>query len=208
MLDRTNPTVPPMSHFARNHKPLACAAAVLALVLGWSSSATAQEDDLLRPSERPMFATFGLGPALGITGCGSGGCSSAASFTQFKLIQEFGYHFSGTGEGPALGVSIAEAFGDNVYRFQPGAKFWWDIKPSDEISLYVTPSAKLGYGLFTATSGSASLHTLNVQIGTAARMVFDDRWMAFFRPITLDTFANDDGIAFSWDVIAGGGVTF
>lgn len=166
------------------------------------------DDDVLRPSSRPMFATFGVGPSIGITGCNNSGCSTNASFTQFKLTQDFGYHFMGEGEGPALGVNVEEAFGDNVFRLQPGVKLWWDFQPSEDLGLYVAPTVKLGYGLVTATQGSYTAHAFNWQVGAALRMVLGDRGMVFVRPITLDSFVNDDGIAFSWDIVAGGGLTF
>ncbi len=69
-------------------------AAAALVLLSWSPQAKA--DSIVRPGSRPMFATFGFGPSISIASS-----FGAYTHTQMAIEQEFGYHFSGDGEGPA-----------------------------------------------------------------------------------------------------------
>ena len=171
---------------------LAIAAALL------TSTIESRAQDLVEPSTNPMWASLSLGPAIGV-----------ANFptTQFKLTQEFGYHFSGEGEGPALGLSIGESFGDGVFVFQPGPKFWWDIQIMDDLGIYVTPQAQVGYGLLTGFG--ATSHNFNWLFGVEGRVVLGDRGIVTFRPLSFDFFAGDVAdVVVRYDLMFGGGVTF
>lgn len=146
-----------------------------------------------------MWAAMSLGPAIFLVPGGG--------FTQFKLEQEFGYHFSGDSSGPALGANIGESFGSGVFLFTPGAKFWWDIQPSSDYAIYITPAVKLGYAL--GVNGAAA-HAFNWSVGAEGRVILGDRGLIFFRPFTLDMYAGDfiDTFAMRYDLMFGGGVTF
>src|SRR5687768_9804781 len=87
------------------------------LLLGAGDARAEEDAPVLGPGTQPMFVEAGLGPSIFMGASGEGG-SVQGGFTQFKLWQEFGYHFSGTADGPAIGVNIEEAFIENV-RFQP-----------------------------------------------------------------------------------------
>jgi hypothetical protein len=90
-------------------------------------------------------------------------------------------------------------------------KLWWDIQPSDELALYISPTLKAGYALFHVDAGpfgDATDHAFNAQAGVAGRLVLGDRGMIFFRPFTLDTFIDEDGVLLTYDVMIGGAVTF
>jgi hypothetical protein len=196
-------------------------ASFLALLLTtWSASAAPSdsppdsqpdEDSVVRPSTRPFVVSVGLGPSLGIVGCSDSGCDSASRFNQFKLTQDFGYHFFGEGEGPALGFSIEEAFGDNVLRIQPGLKFWWDIQAVEDVGFYIAPFIKAGYTYFSVDLGpfgEFSDHAFNPQAGLALHLALADRGQLVLRPVVIDMFINDDGVGVTYDIMAGGGVTF
>lgn len=190
---------------------LAVTLALATLTLAEDVQAQSPDNGVLRPSSRPTYAAFGIGPSFGLTACGESGCGDATALTQVKLAQEIGWHVSGDGEGFALGASVEEAFGDNIFRFQPGFKMWWDIQPSQKLALYIAPTLKVGYALFSADAGplgSATDHAFNAQVGVAGRLVLGDRGMLFFRPITIDTFTTEDGVLLTYDVMIGGGVTF
>jgi hypothetical protein len=170
------------------------ASLVAASVLTAAATAHA-EDDLIAPGTRPMWAALALGPAIGIKPSG---------VTQFKLEQEFGYHFQGDSSGPAVGFNIGESFGDGLTVIQPGGKFWWDIAILEDKAIYLSPSAKLGYGGFF---GGGSFHTFNWQLAVEGKVVLADRAVLYFRPFALDFFAGSEFVV-RYDIMFGGGVTF
>jgi hypothetical protein len=180
------------------NRPLVATA--VALFVSATSPESAEAQDILAPGTRPMFAALGLGPAILVA-------PSSGGFTQFKLEQEFGYHFSGDSSGPALGLAISESFGGGGFIFQPGPKFWWDIQIGD-YAIYVSPQAKLGYALI---SGGGTAHAFNWQLGAEGRIILGDRGLLFFRPLAFDFFAGDaigGSFAMRYDLMFGGGVTF
>jgi len=173
------------------------AAFALTTILTTFSTGEARAD-MLDPGTRPAFATFALGPAIGVVDF---------PITQFKLEQELGYHFSGDSSGPALGLSIGESFGGGFgsnFVFQPGMKFWYDIQITD-MAIYIAPQARIGYvGYF----GAGDSHGFNFGFGAEGKVILGDRGVLFFRPFTLDMMANDFGFVMRYDLMFGGGVTF
>jgi hypothetical protein len=159
--------------------------------------------ELLRAGSHPMFVEAGLGPSIFMGASGNGG-SAEGGFTQFKLWQEFGYHFSGTASGPAIGVNVEEAFVQS-FRFQPGVKAWWDI-PVGDFGLYLTPSAKLGYSGTFVEGGAA--HHFNIHAGFRGKLLLGDTGSVFFQPIGVDMLAGDMGFGAFWDLMLGGGFIF
>lgn len=175
--------------------------------------------EILQPSTRPFFFTGGIGPSIlmagdyglgwGHRGCYGylGGCYRGAD-AQFMLQLEFGYHFSGDGEGPALGAGLDMGFGGN-FRVEPGVKFWYDIEIAD-MAIYVTPYAQLGYGFV-----QPDYHAFNIQFGASCRIVLGDRGMLYMTPVGIDLDpgghsrgGNGSGILATWNIMFGGGVTF
>lgn len=178
-----------------------------------------EDDDsnALAPSTRPWLAEFGVGPNIWMLACGRTGfaggfgCTSADGTTQVKMRQVVGYHFSGDGEGFAMGLSLEEAFGSSVFRFQPGLRLWGDIPVADDLAVYVTPYGQLGYSLWHVSFGgfgSATAHFFNWQLGAKARIVLGDRWELSFTPVGFDWAANDDGMLWTYDISFGFGATF
>lgn len=163
------------------------------------SAGEARAQDLLEPGTRPMWAALAFGPAIGVVDF---------PVTQFKLEQEFGYHFSGDSSGPAIGANIGESFAGagNFVVFQPGAKFWWDFQILDDMAIYVSPNAKVGYAGFFGGGGSA--HAFNWELAVEGKVLLGDRGLVFFRPLGLDMFASENGFIMRYDLMFGGGVTF
>jgi hypothetical protein len=173
------------------------ATAVALCSLAWAGVSSAQ--GMLEPGTRPMFVDVGLGPAILVLPGGG--------FTQFKLEQEFGYHFSGDSAGPAIGIAISESFGGSSFIFQPGPKFWYDIQLGDN-AIYISPQGKLGYALISA---GGTGHAFNWQFGLEGKLILGDRGLIFFRPLAFDFFAGDVGsesFLMRYDLMFGGGVTF
>ena len=184
---------------------------VLFSVLALGSVARADEiPTVLRPGTHPWYSGVDLGGAIG----------AYHSSSQFKLGQFIGYHFSGHGAGPALGFDIQESFGSNITTLELGPKFLWDIPIIRNLGLYLTPSAMIGYtyvdvssrrvcfgyyGCYSGGGGSAS--AFDLQFGFEGKLMLADRAFVFFRPITADLWIRST-MAFRWDIMAGGGVTF
>jgi len=189
-------------------------AASLALALLLASSTASAVPDVLRPGTRPMWFSGGLGPTFfGLAHAGGSRWSGHRDWyhNRFKLALDFGYHFSGDFEGPAIGACIEQGFDDYWYLFNPGFKFWWDIMPKDDLGLYIAPFGKAGFALGTVYGHDADAFAFNLAVGAEGRLILGDRGMVFVRPIQLDTFLGDFyGTTFimSYDILVGGGVTF
>lgn len=171
-------------------------AALAAAASPISSAAHAQTGDALRPGTRPMFATFGVGPAAGLSG----------SVTQLKIAEAFGYHLSGDSSGLAIGVELQQSFGSSIFALEMGPKAWFDIQPIANLGFYLSPSVMLGFGYASASFGGSAAG-FDMQFGFEGKLIINDRGLVFFRPFTLDITVGD-GTAVRWDVMFGGGVTF
>ncbi len=167
--------------------------------------------DVLRPGTRPMWVDLAFGPDFhGISGGRRPPGFRGRDFdARFALGVDFGYHFEGTFEGPAIGASLEQTFGKGFYTINPAGKFWWDIMIAD-MGIYAAPFAKLGYMLGTASGNSA--HAFNIGIGGEGRVVLDDRWLALLRLPQIDLLIGDniggDTVSVNVHVMIGGGVTF
>jgi hypothetical protein len=167
--------------------------------------------DILRPSTRPMWGVLGFGPDLfdlDLGGRGAPGARRQGFVTRFSVVADFGWHFDGSGEGPAIGGTVEQTFGSGLYTFSPGGKFWWDIEIAD-MAIYVAPFGKVGYVL--GSGGGSFVHGLNLGFGAEGRVVLDDRWMLIARPAAIDLFIGDfggDNLVVNASFIIGGGATF
>lgn len=167
--------------------------------------------NILRPSTRPMWLVGGIGPSLydlNFGGRPAPGQARRDFFTRVLITADFGYHFDGGGEGPAIGAALEQTIGSGLYTFNPAAKFWWDIEIAD-MAIYVAPFAKAGYVLGSA--GGSLAHGFNLGFGAEGRVVLDDRWMLFARPAQIDLIFGDfagDNFTASASFVIGGGATF
>lgn len=156
---------------------------------------------VVRPSTRPWFATFGFGPAIKIDDLPN----------QFKIEQVIGYHFMGTGEGPALGGAVFQAFGDEVFNIGLGLRFWWDIQPVDGLGLYLAPFMHVGWSLYSANdcprNADCTANFFDWQFGFEPRLVLGDRGMIFWRFVVINPLFGQR-IGARYDMMFGGGVTF
>lgn len=179
------------------------------------SEARADANDVIPESTRPMWFAIGVGPTF--YGLNLGGRGRAGRFRRGgdfrgrgKLIFDFGYHFSGDGEGPAIGATIEQSIDRDFYIFNPGFKFWYDIHITD-YGIYITPQAKAGYAVGGVCAGCTAVHAFNIALGVEGRVVFKDRWLTFLRVVQLDTFLGDffgETFILNYDLLIGGGVTF
>jgi hypothetical protein len=163
--------------------------------------------DLLRPSTRPMWVAAGLGLDFHRINAGKAAPGFRKLPKRFALAFDFGYHFDGAGEGPAIGASLEQSFGDGFYTFNPNFKFWWDIMIAD-MAIYVAPFAKAGYLL--GSTGQLA-HGFVFGGGIEGRVILDDRWFTYLRPAQLDVVIGDffgDTVHVNFFVYIGGGVTF
>lgn len=172
--------------------------ATLAILVGVAAPAEAIPP-VLRPGTRPMWAAFSFGPAINVT----------KSVTQFKLIETFGYHFSGTASGPAIAVDIQESFGEGITALELAPKFVWDIQIVDGLGFYLSPAAALGY--VHAGGGGYSYNGFTMQFIFEGKLVLGDRGMVFFRPFSFDLLGVGNGsftMTARYDMMWGGGVIF
>lgn len=176
--------------------------AALAVLLASASEAQAYPR-VLRPGTRPWEVSIGFGPS--IIGVEDRHPRALRQHVQFKMMQQIGGHFQGDSEGPALGGTLEEAFIHDI-RFSAGCKFWWDIKIIDDLGLYLFPEAKAGFAIWT-DPGHDIDPFFNVQAGFGGKLILDDRWMVFLKPITPDFYIGRHFV-FAWDILLGGGVTF
>ena len=131
--------------------------------------------------------------------------------TQAMLIQEIGWHFLGTTDGPFLEVSLAESFGNDVFTFQAAPRVGWDIAVfrGIEVGLMLAPSIAVGivYAHVTVNTpfggGRASDSALDLQGAFDVKLLlFDEQFEIFFRPIAVDLFI-DANVAARWNALAG-----
>jgi len=157
---------------------------------------------ILRPGTRPMWASGGFGPGISLEGAWGYG-------SQFKLVQTFGYHFSGTAVGPAIAIDLQESFGYGAVLFELVPNFVWDIQIIDGLGLYLSPGGGLGFAHVSAGRG---FNGLSIQLTFKAKLMLGDRGMVFVQPFGLDILGADYGYGFDatvrWDMLLGGGVTF
>jgi hypothetical protein len=189
----------------------------LAVVLGAPSFARAAPPPILREGTHPMWAGMGMGPAIEISDY----------VTQFKLTPQFGYHFSGRAEGPAVAVELQLAFGDGTtFGFVP--MFVWDFRIVPGLGLYISPFVGLGYAGFFPDCPPGfdcdGAHGLTFQFGVKAKLVLGDRGYVFFQPVAFDIMAAEYSVyvggpfggryvsdwddAERFDMLFGGGVIF
>jgi hypothetical protein len=174
------------------------------------SIASAEFPHVLRPGTRPFFASFAMAPAFGLS----------SSKTQVKIAEGLGWHLDGTASGPAIGLELQESFGSDAFTFETGAKLLWDIQPADGLAFYITPSAMLGIGYVSSTTGSdfgdfgdfgqsnsSSTIGFDMQFGLEAKLGLGDRGFVSFRPFTLDIMLGDT-TPIRWDMMFAGGVAF
>jgi hypothetical protein len=178
---------------------------------GGSSSSS----DVLRPGTRPMFFSGGVGPTFfGLNrGRRNGLGRLRAGEARAKIALDFGYHFSGDFEGPAIGASIEQSFNDAFYVINPSFKFWWDIQPVDDYGIYIAPFAKAGYAaaLCGENRYGCPYHAFNIGAGVEGRLILNDRGLVFLRPVQIDTYLGNffgDTFWLNFSVVVGGGVIF
>jgi hypothetical protein len=205
MTDKLRPTMRASSRILPRKSWLVGSAVTLGLLLGMAAEAQAAPQ-ILRPGTRPWEADFGFGPSFiaynNYHHYDHSYWHDRRGDFQFKMMQQIGYHFSGDASGPAIGLVVEEGF-VRTFRFEVGAKFWWDIQLVDDMAIYLYPEGKVGFAAWT----NPLEPFFNTQVGVGAKVILDDRWVVFLRPIA-PTFYIGQSFVFAWEVMLGGGVTF
>lgn len=202
----------------------------LATVVGTytvSQQAEAKIPRVLRPGTRALYFNLGFGGSVGLgRGYYNGAYNGGYGYGYlggFRLTSEFGGHFKGAAEGPALGVLFEQEFyGYGGFGLILAPKFVYDIQIIKNLGFYISPSIAAGYHMYTyfdygARYGRLYGHTLDVQVAVAAKLMLDDRWLVWVNFPNFDlnfgrynNFAWYGGRAFYGRLLfmIGGGVTF
>ncbi|MEE9383246.1 MAG: hypothetical protein V3V08_07515 [Nannocystaceae bacterium] len=144
-----------------------------------------------------MAFQFGMGPSLSI----------ANVPTAFKFSQEFVWHLSGDASGPAMGFLMQEGFGNRgMFGFTIAPKFVWDIPIDAPIPVYISPSASLGFRA-EHWSGSDTWYQVDMQMGIAAKLILQDRWILWVQPTNIDMLFGG-GAGARYEFLLGAGVSF
>ncbi|MEM9192088.1 MAG: hypothetical protein AAGF12_23145 [Myxococcota bacterium] len=150
-------------------------------------------------SAQPFFIGGGLGAGVRIDDVN----------TQFKLEQQFGYHFSGRPEGFFLGLNAGESFGDGLVLLQIGGRLGWDIEiaRAGEADILLSPGGVVGIAVFTFDERDAFAR-FNWQFTFDIKFrVLRDQLTLFIRAVGLDFFAGDD-FGMRFDFMAGAYLNF
>jgi len=162
--------------------------------------------EVLRPGTKPMFFSGAIGPTF----FGINRKFDAGEGSRGKLALDFGYHFDGAMEGPAIGATVEQTFSDAFYLFNPAFKFWWDIQPVDDLGLTIAPFAKAGYaGAFC--DGGCPGHAFDLGFGVEGRLVLDDIGLVLVRPLQFDNYLGDmfdRSFFLTYSFLVGGGLIF
>jgi hypothetical protein len=177
------------------HRNASTLALGLALLIAIPTTADAQTP------ERPFYVGGGAGVALELD----------RYPTQAMLIEQIGWHFLGTTDGPFVELSLAESFGSDVFTFQAAPRLGWDIAVlrGGDVGLLLAPSVAAGivYAQVTVNTpfGSARASDTAFDLQGAfdlKLLLLDDQLEIFFRPIAVDVFIDSDAVS-RWNVLAG-----
>lgn len=159
---------------------------------------------LLRPSTRRMLATLAMGPLIELKDLP----------TQFGMELAFWYHLRGQPTGLSIGAALLPAFGNGVVTFSALGRVAWGFRPLSSISLIIAPYVEAGWmhasfdicsAVGPCTSGSDDAFTLGV--GVDARLTFNDRWVAFVRPVSFGVYFGSETTS-RYGLLFGGGAAF
>jgi hypothetical protein len=158
---------------------------------------------LLRPSTRRMLATAAIGPLIKLKDAPS----------QFGIELAFWYHLRGQPTGPSLGAALLPAFGNGWMSFSALGRFAWGFRPLPQYSLIIAPYVEAGWihvsfdvcAFSGACVGGSDAFSLG--LGVDARVTFNDRWVAFVRPISFGVYFGSETTS-RYGLLFGGGASF
>lgn len=163
--------------------------------------------EILRPGTKPMFFVGAIGPTF----FGINKKFDAKNGSRGKLALDFGYHFDGAMEGPAIGATVEQTFSNKFYVINPAFKFWWDIQPVDGLGLTIAPFAKAGYAGAFCGGNECPGHAFNLGFGAEGRLVLDDIGLVLVRPLQFDNYLGnmfDETFLLTYSFLVGGGLIF
>jgi hypothetical protein len=158
--------------------------------------------------ERPYFGEVAIGGAFKIGDVPS----------QLKLaLLSLGYHLTGKGHGPAFGVDFQLGLAAGTTSVEIGPRFLWDFLIPWRYShrFFISPTATLGFAQVgdrcVGSTCAASRYGLTFQFGVDLKMVLEDRYLLYFRPIGFDVLStgNDNWkTSLRYDLLFGAGLVF
>lgn len=177
------------------HRTASILALGFALLVALPRTANAQT------AERPFYVGGGAGVALELD----------RYPTQGMLVEQIGWHFLSTTDGPFVELSLAESFGNDIFTFQAAPRFGWDIAVlrGADVGVLLAPSVAAGivYAQVTVNTpfgtarGSDAAFDLQGAFDVKL-LLLDEQLEIFFRPVAVDVFIDSD-VASRWNVLAG-----
>lgn len=156
--------------------------------------------------ERPYFGELALGGAFKL--------QDVPSQLKFTVIS-LGYHLTGKGYGPAIGFDIQLGLASGTTGVEVGPRFLWDFLIPWKHRVYVSPTALLGFAQVgdrcTGSTCAASRYGITFQLGVDVKLVLENRYLLFFRPLGIDilgTGKNGWKTSLRCDVLFGVGLVF
>lgn len=157
-------------------------------------------------TERPFFVGGGAGAALELD----------RYPTQFKIVEEIGWHFLGTTDGPFVALLLGQSFGNDLFTFQAAPRFGWDISlVRGDVGVMLAPSVAVGVALahvavntaFGRASGTEAFFDLQGALELRL-LLLDEQLGVFFRPLVIDVLVHENGAAVRYDALAGAAYHF
>lgn len=94
----------------------------------------------MRQGTRPGFFEASFGPVVGLVN---------TDRLWFQNSLEIGGHFEGNSGGPALSGCFDFLGRPDWFGMEMGVKFRWDIQVRRNLALYLAPTVRAGYALFS-----------------------------------------------------------
>jgi len=168
--------------------------------------ATSLAQTSTQASERPFHVGGGGGVAIELD----------RYPTQGAIVEQFGWHFLGTTDGPFIELSLMESFGSDLFTFQATPRVGWDIAlvRGPSFGLLLAPSVAAGVVVaavsvntgFGTRSGSDA--AFDVQGAFDVKLLLlDEQLEIFLRPAAVDLFI-DSEVTARYDVLAGANFRF
>ncbi|GEM_PF-3673371 len=217
------PSSPSPTRLPSSSTKAKAAAPLLALIITGLAATDASAKPNLRPPRKGNEFRIGIGPSIDVYNYDNG--HYYAGEVGPKSVAELLFHFKGTPDGPALGPYFhLRAPGDHNLGGAIGPMFAWDIPllPRKNIALYIAPHGSVGWGFvhhFGHGHGydydydyyydeAYTTHYFNTQVGVTGRLIFNQLFEFWFRPLNVDMNFNPHGSVIFLDMMGGVGVNF
>jgi hypothetical protein len=172
-----------------------------------------------KPGTKGNEVRFGAGPSFGVHDSWHAGRHWHGGNVQGKFALEALFHFKGNPEGPALGPYVHfRTSGRHNFGGAIGPMFAWDIRvpPRKQVAFYISPHAGLGWGWNhhldhhhgNSDHHGYTIHYFNMQVGVTGRLIINNVFEIWFRPLNTDIYIGADSDRVFLEVLAGIGFNF